>query len=209
MEGKDGQGKVRLRRTKSVSVAQVDGESRKEDRLRSVQPDKPVHKCRDSLFSSSSGYTNYRGFLNLCIILLVLSNARLVLENIIKYGILIDPVQWIIFFIPSISLGIEKLLAKGLIGENFGLFCITTLVSAEILCPPIVIYNTNCHAVAASIVMGYVSIVSLKLVSYHMVNYWCRTNNLDPPKRRRSVSSERDRHRDAPKVDNDIIKQTL
>ncbi|GIY88052.1 diacylglycerol O-acyltransferase 1 [Caerostris darwini] len=148
MEGKDGQGKIRLRRTKSVSVAQVDGASRKEDRLRSVQPDKPVHKCRDSLFSSSSGYTNYRGFLNLCIILLVLSNARLVLENIIKYGILIDPVQWFklflnpsqspsililtgLFFIPSISLGIEKLLAKGLIGENFGLFCIITLVSAK------------------------------------------------------------------------------
>ncbi|GIY88053.1 diacylglycerol O-acyltransferase 1 [Caerostris darwini] len=43
-----------------------------------------------------------------------------------------------------------------------------------------------------------------------MVNYWCRTNHLDPhPKRRRSVSSERDRHRDAPKVDNDIIKTEL
>ncbi|PRD31506.1 UNVERIFIED_CONTAM: hypothetical protein NCL1_23333 [Trichonephila clavipes] len=63
---------LRIRRTKSVSVAQVDGVSRKEYRLRSVQPDKPVHKFRDSLLSSASGYTNYRGFLNLCIILLVI-----------------------------------------------------------------------------------------------------------------------------------------
>ena len=31
-----------------------------------------VHEPKDSLFSSSSGYTNYRGLLNLCVILLVI-----------------------------------------------------------------------------------------------------------------------------------------
>jgi len=62
------------------------------------------HHVRDSLLSSSSGYTNYRGILNLCVVLLVMSTGRLVLENIIKYGFLVrfdipirfirDPTAW-------------------------------------------------------------------------------------------------------------------
>lgn len=62
------------------------------------------HHVRDSLLSSASGYTNYRGILNLCVVLLVMSSGRLVLENIIKYGFLVrfdipflfikDPTAW-------------------------------------------------------------------------------------------------------------------
>ena len=62
------------------------------------------HKTRDSLLSSASGYTNYRGVLNLCVVLLVMSTGRLVLENILKYGFLVrfdvpvlfikDPTAW-------------------------------------------------------------------------------------------------------------------
>lgn len=65
---------------------------------------KRFHHVRDSLLSSASGYTNYRGILNLCVILLVMSSGRLVLENIIKYGFLVrfdipilfvkDPTAW-------------------------------------------------------------------------------------------------------------------
>ncbi len=56
------------------------------------------HKARDSLLSSSSGYTNYRGILNLCVILLAMSNGRLVLENIMTYGVLVKfdmPLQFL------------------------------------------------------------------------------------------------------------------
>jgi diacylglycerol O-acyltransferase 1 len=62
------------------------------------------HKVRDSLLSSASGYTNYRGILNLCVILLAMATGRLVLENILKYGFLVrfdvpilfikDPTAW-------------------------------------------------------------------------------------------------------------------
>ena len=62
------------------------------------------HQVRDSLLSSASGYTNYRGILNLCVVLLVMSSGRLVIENIIKYGFLVrfdvpvlfikDPTAW-------------------------------------------------------------------------------------------------------------------
>lgn len=57
------------------------------------------HQNADSLFSTSSGFTNYRGILNLGLILLVLTCTRIALENIIKYGILINPVTWIQYLI--------------------------------------------------------------------------------------------------------------
>ncbi|XP_035224200.1 diacylglycerol O-acyltransferase 1-like [Stegodyphus dumicola] len=216
---------VRMRRAKSVT--QVEGVSQKENRIRAVQPDKPIHKQRDSLLSSSSGYTNYRGVLNLCIVLLVLSNARVALENIIKYGILIDPVQWFTVFlnkptespsilillgltvVPLLSLGIEKLLSKGRLNEQIGFVLIVALLTAEVLLPPLVVYLTDCHAVAASFVLGFVSIVFLKLISYHMVNYWCREKRVPAEKtRRRSVSSDRGRPRGTD-VGNGTISSTL
>ena len=72
-----------------------------------------IHSQRDSLFSSSSGFNNFRGFFNLAIILLVcfhyfssiliktkpfylfqvLATLRVALENVIKYGILINYTQ--------------------------------------------------------------------------------------------------------------------
>ncbi|CAG2123467.1 unnamed protein product, partial [Medioppia subpectinata] len=59
---------VKLRRTNSVTrLSEIKDSERK---ARKQQADQPVHEPKDSLFSSSSGYTNYRGLLNLCIILL-------------------------------------------------------------------------------------------------------------------------------------------
>ncbi|XP_059705115.1 diacylglycerol O-acyltransferase 1 [Haemorhous mexicanus] len=57
------------------------------------------HKVQESLLSSASGYSNYRGVLNWCVVMLVLSNARLFLENLIKYGILVDPIQVVSLFL--------------------------------------------------------------------------------------------------------------
>ena len=37
------------------------------------RPDQPLHTAQDSLFSTSSGYTNYKGFFNLSMLLLVSS----------------------------------------------------------------------------------------------------------------------------------------
>jgi hypothetical protein len=63
---------------------------------------------KPSLLSSTSGYENYRGFLNLLYVILGLGSCRLVLENILKYGLLVefdwplrflkDPTNW-----PSVS----------------------------------------------------------------------------------------------------------
>ncbi|CAG2111530.1 unnamed protein product [Medioppia subpectinata] len=203
---------VKLRRTNSVTrLSEIKDSERK---ARKQQADQPVHEPKDSLFSSSSGYTNYRGLLNLCIILLVLSNARVALENIIKYGILVDPLQWIKLFIgkpnawPScqlilsanifilISFFIERLFAANIWREVVGGTAVVVNVIAILALPPIVINSVPCNPIGASIACGLYSIVSLKLVSYHMVNYWCRKrsakklSNAGSHTRRRSFTSK-------------------
>ncbi|XP_042601104.1 diacylglycerol O-acyltransferase 1a isoform X5 [Cyprinus carpio] len=98
------------------------------------------HKLQESLLSSNSGYSNYRGVLNWCVVMLVLSNARLVLENLIKYGVLVDPIQIISLFLkdpyswPALcliivsnvfimaALYIERKLSVGTISECTGTF---------------------------------------------------------------------------------------
>ena len=69
---------------------------------------------RPSLLSASSGYENYRGFLNLLYVILGIGSCRLVLENILQYGLLVefdwpirfvqDPTNW-----PSVRYARSKL----------------------------------------------------------------------------------------------------
>lgn len=54
------------------------------------------HRPRDSLFSWSSNFENFTGLVNWGFLLLTMGGIRLLLENFIKYGIRIDPAQWII-----------------------------------------------------------------------------------------------------------------
>lgn len=175
---------------------------------------------RDSLFSTSANYTNYRGLLNLCFILLVsitfgrlnsykihciylkhcislslflkvVSNARVALENIIKYGILVDPVSFFYFMIdptviPSIlilfslnifslvSFFIERVLLVNGVNESF-CTCLILIDLFALLCiPPYYVYKLDCHPIASCIALAFVSVLLLKLISYHMVNYWLR-----------------------------------
>lgn len=170
-----------------------------------------IVRSRDSLLTTSSGYTNYRGILNLVIILLVLSNARSALENVIKYGILVDPFCWFLFFREGskhwpalcvalglsfnilLSLAVEKLIAalfyqakdadnkwsKEIQGKRREVMVLANAtislnMLACIALPPIAIYTHNTHPISASVALMLVSIVFIKLVSYHMMNFWCR-----------------------------------
>ncbi|XP_016771314.1 diacylglycerol O-acyltransferase 1 isoform X5 [Apis mellifera] len=87
--------RVRLRRTKSETRAEEIQKA--EQMVRKSQPDKPCHRPRDSLFSWSSGFDNFTGFVNWGFLLLGIGGIRLLLENFIKYGIRVDPWQWFLF----------------------------------------------------------------------------------------------------------------
>uniref|UniRef100_A0AC35U1R9 Diacylglycerol O-acyltransferase 1 n=1 Tax=Rhabditophanes sp. KR3021 TaxID=114890 RepID=A0AC35U1R9_9BILA len=155
--------------------------------------DKPIHVGQDSLFSSSSGWTNYKGFLNLIILLLVVSNGRVALENLMKYGILVTPLDWIkvllsdfnswfnvlIILLSNVSillvLGIEKLIAANYIGNRVAFVTYGTILCIHITLPAWIIAKIldsnplfSCNALLVIVVQF------LKLWSYVQTNYWCR-----------------------------------
>lgn len=163
-------------------------------------PDHPCHSHKESLFSTSSGYNNYRGFLNLCILLLLISNARLVIENILKYGILVDPFQWVSVFLVEpynwpcasllcfsnvfvlIAFAVEKKLAAGKIDDGFGRWLHIMNCGLLLLIPAIAIYRTEPNPFCSVWTLAFYSIIFLKLISYAQVNKWCRHSQMKKEK---------------------------
>ncbi|KAM6453829.1 diacylglycerol O-acyltransferase 1 [Liasis olivaceus] len=151
------------------------------------------HKLQDSLLSSASGYSNYRGILNWCVVMLVLSNARLFLENLIKYGILVDPIQVVSLFLKDpyswpapcliiaanvfalVALHIEKKLAVGSLSERSGTILHTLNLLAVLCFPvPVVLAVTSITPVGAFWAVLVYTLLFLKLFSFKDLNKWCR-----------------------------------
>ncbi|KAG9276621.1 diacylglycerol O-acyltransferase 1b isoform X1 [Astyanax mexicanus] len=180
--------KTRLKRQDSHSKDPAE-ETRKHSRSESLS----CHKLQESMLSSASSFKNYRGILNWCVVMLVLSNARLVLENLLRYGILVDPIQVVSLFLkdpyswPAACLIIvsnvfilaalytERKLAMGYFSERFGLL-VHIINLSVVLCFPVVIVLMvpSVTPVGGAIALGVYTILFLKLYSYKDVNRWCR-----------------------------------
>ncbi|XP_076762987.1 diacylglycerol O-acyltransferase [Xylocopa sonorina] len=197
--------RVRLRRTKSVTRAEEIQKA--ELMVRKSQPDRPCHRPRDSLFSWSSGFDNFTGFVNWGFLLLGIGGIRLLLENFIKYGVRVDPREWLVLLNgkydgdeehPSILLiiystvpvGLCLLIEKGLsldiIAHGPGMvFHVVNLV-VMVLTPMVVIHlkDSGFSLFGAMYVCMLYAVLFLKLWSYVQVNMWCRLSN------RRNASSQ-------------------
>uniref|UniRef100_A0A8C0R4Y2 diacylglycerol O-acyltransferase n=1 Tax=Canis lupus dingo TaxID=286419 RepID=A0A8C0R4Y2_CANLU len=203
MGDRGGAGGSRRRRTGSRPSSQSGGgPAAAEEEVRAAapgatgRPEAPLpqcHRLQDSLFSSDSGFNNYRGILNWCVVMLILSNARLFLENLIKYGILVDPIQVVSLFLkdpyswPALCLVIvanvfavaafqvEKRLAVGALTEQAGLL-LHVLNLATILCFPaaVALLLESITPVGSVLALMVYTILFLKLFSYRDVNLWCR-----------------------------------
>ncbi|XP_077447292.1 diacylglycerol O-acyltransferase 1a [Stigmatopora argus] len=151
------------------------------------------HVQQESLLSSASGFSNYRGILNWCVVMLVLSNARLFLENIIKYGILVDPIQVVSLFLKDpyswpaacliiasnvfilVALYTERRLSLGTVSETTGLILhIFNLASLLIVPSATVLAVTSITPVGGILSLGIHTVLFLKLYSYQDTNRWCR-----------------------------------
>ncbi|XP_012270220.1 diacylglycerol O-acyltransferase 1 [Orussus abietinus] len=189
------EGRVRNRRAKSVTRAEEIQMA--EQRARRSQPDKPCHRPRDSLFSWSSGFDNFTGFVNWGFLLLGIGGIRLLLENFIKYGIRVDPWQWFRFLsgkddggeehpslililystVPVVlCLLIEKGLAADIIAHGPGMVFHVVNLIVMVLVPMVVIHikDSGFSLIGAMYVCMLYAMLFLKLWSYVQVNMWCR-----------------------------------
>uniref|UniRef100_A0A674N2U2 O-acyltransferase n=1 Tax=Takifugu rubripes TaxID=31033 RepID=A0A674N2U2_TAKRU len=174
----------------------------------------PCHKTQDSLLSSASGYNKYRGILNWCVVMLVLSNARLFLENLLKHGILVDPIQVVSLFLNDpyrwpaaclvivanvfvlVALYTERQLSKGSFSERLGFLVHAINMGVLITFPAaVVLLLPSVTPVGGASALSIYTILFLKLYSYKDVNLWCRElSSIKVKKLSRSLSCPSQQH---------------
>uniref|UniRef100_A0A4W5MZG3 O-acyltransferase n=1 Tax=Hucho hucho TaxID=62062 RepID=A0A4W5MZG3_9TELE len=141
------------------------------------------HVLQESLLSSASGYSNYRGILNWCVVMLVLSNARLFLENLIKYGILVDPIQVVSLFLKDpyswpatvLTMFFISVTLQGTISETTGTFLYLVNLTTLLFFPSATVLTlTSITPVGGAFALCVYTILFMKLYSYKDVNMWCR-----------------------------------
>ncbi|XP_051884698.1 diacylglycerol O-acyltransferase 1-like [Pristis pectinata] len=164
-----------------------------EDLVEEMRRKMCCHKTRESLLSSSSGFLNYRGILNWAVVVLILTHTHMVFENLITYGILVDPVQIIAFALSDpntwpgsyliivsnifilIALHTERSLSALAMSEKMG-YTIQMINLGAVLFIPLFVLKvlTTSTAVGSAMVLTVHSIIFMKLYSYHEVNRWLR-----------------------------------
>ncbi|XP_053621254.1 diacylglycerol O-acyltransferase 1 isoform X2 [Plodia interpunctella] len=183
---------------KAQSVTRAEEITEQEKRVRKLQLDKPVHKPRDSLFTWSSEFADFTGLVNWGFLMLTIGGVRLFLENLLKYGFRVNPIEWIIVLtgynegdnrhypsvvllifsvVPAVvSLLIEKGIAVGILSENIGQTLQMSNILFVITLPVAVLHfkGTEFSFVGATTVCFIYLILFLKLWSYAQTNHWCR-----------------------------------
>ncbi|XP_078256668.1 diacylglycerol O-acyltransferase 1-like [Rhinoraja longicauda] len=177
----------------NINIKTPDRSKFYEDLVEEMRRKMCCHKTRESLLSSSSGFLNYRGILNWAVVVLVLTHTQMVFENLITYGILVDPVQIIAFALSDphtwpgsyliivssifilIALHVERSLSALSISEKMG-YTIQMINLGAILFIPLFVLKvlTTSTAVGSAMVLTVHSIIFMKLYSYHEVNRWLR-----------------------------------
>jgi len=199
---------------RSKSVTKAEEITKGAEMLRKLQPDKPCHKPKDSLFTWSSRFRDFTGLVNWAFLLLLMGGIRLLLENLLKYGIMIDPLEWLVIINggshdfnlenPSIvllfyinvhilfTLWVEKLLAQKRITSRRAIFLHVANFGIVTMIPVIcnALWGNRFGLVGAVIVCAVYIVTFLKLWSYVQVNYWCRLHKENSAKslRRRASS---------------------
>ncbi|XP_072242648.1 diacylglycerol O-acyltransferase 1-like [Leuresthes tenuis] len=156
------------------------------------------HSVQDSLLSSNSSFTGYRGILNWIIILLVLTHAHLFLENFIQHGFLIDikkvfghliedncnwPSVYLILaanMFALIALYLEKSQAKGMLSYSIGHCLHLTNLGSLVLFPAaVIVREPKISTGGAFFFLWFYTVLGLKLYSYQETNRWYRLAHLE------------------------------
>lgn len=141
---------------------------------------------RPSLLSSEAAVNSYRGLLNLMIILLILTNFRLIVENLLKHGWLMNTKMYYIEDVyrwPAVIIGLvlctfvivsyllELCIFRGKIADELGIKLIIANIVLAIGVPSTLVWIIKPNPASGLVVMLFVASWGMKLTSYAHVNY--------------------------------------
>jgi len=138
-------------------------------------------KSQDSLLSVKSAGTNCRGFFNLFVIVLIAANLRLVVENMIKYGVLLRPPTGFFDFYRNWPCGVCLMEMLGLVACSWLIerhggryfqsdlamnFAHGIVIAAMVILPTCTIWSSSMVESNAMLLMAFSIAWGMKLVSF-------------------------------------------
>lgn len=148
-----------------------------------------VHtEVRPSPFSVESEVQNYHGFIHLALLLLFVNALRLIVENFLKYGIIIQP-PW--RYIPAADYGFLTLCFTSMIINILlayaaeyaasyswlGAMFVFVNTIAILTIPPYIVWTRMYHPGVGTLALFVTTIYALKLISYHAFHAESRHQN--------------------------------
>ncbi|KAL3332348.1 hypothetical protein AABB24_032769 [Solanum stoloniferum] len=149
----------------------------------------PAHRrIRESSLSSDAIFRqSHAGLFNLCVVVLIAVNSRLIIENLMKYGLLIRAGFWFsskslrdwpllmccltLQLLPLTAFLVEKMAQKRRLTERVVVILHITITTVAILYPVLVILKCDSAFLSGVILMLVACIVWMKLVSYVHTNH--------------------------------------
>ncbi|XP_076889181.1 diacylglycerol O-acyltransferase 1A-like [Bidens hawaiensis] len=157
------------------------------------RPSSPAHRrIKESPLSSDAIFNqSHAGLFNLCIVVLVAVNGRLIIENLMKYGLLINSNFWFssrslrdwpllmccisLLTFPLTAYVVEKLAWKKRISDPVVITLHVMITTTAILYPVFMILRFDSVVLSGVSLMLFACINWLKLVSFVHTNYDVRS----------------------------------